>query len=213
MEFRALSSRRIVLAFAAAVALLVSDPTTAQNLLPNPSFDDGIEFTGWSVGDFGTWTLGDDGASCALSSAAVGQSGPAGGGEPYLSLYGFDCMPIDPVALPDLWLGGLYKTSAPVNFRLYARFYSDTGCANPLEYSDAISGLPTGGWNGLQGSVPVPGTAAAFQLWSDVIPQTSGMPPFAASVDQLYAGPEPPLFVNGFEAESGSVCGWNSSQP
>lgn len=197
----------------AALTLAAGPKAEAENLLPNPSFDDGSDFTGWDVNGTGTWALGADSAGCDLSSAADGQSEPAGGGNPFLSMWGFDCLPVDPVTLPELWLGGWYKTSANVYFRLHAAFYSDPSCSSFLEYSPAVGALPTGDWNGLLGSVTVPATAASFRMIVDFNPQVAGLPPFTGSVDQLYAGPEPPLFANGFEAEFGSVCGWNLSQP
>ena len=214
MRFRR-RTRLSVTLFAASASLLLAAgaPAGADNLLPNPSFDDGAAFDHWDTGVSGSWALGADGASCELSSAADGQSAPAGGGDPFLAMSGSDCLPIDPVALPQLWLGGLYRTSASVYFRLHAAFFADTDCSNFLQYSAAVVGLPTGGWNGLQGSVTVPATAAAFRFQLDFNPQVAGLPPFEGSIDELYAGPEPPIFVNGFEAESGSLCGWNASLP
>lgn len=194
-----------------AVAFASTPAVRAQNLLPNAEFDDADGLGGWSSG-MGTWQLGADAGTCAGSSSALGTSVAAGGGDQYLSLISADCIPVDPIATPSLYLGATYRTAASVWARLYLQFFSDAGCGSHIGYSATVFGGTSTGFNRIVESIPVSGGAASMRFWVDFNPQSAGIPEYTAEIDRLYLGDAAEIFVDGLEAESGSACRWSTSQ-
>ena len=82
---------------------LVAGASGAQNLIANPDFDNGL--TGWQTSYGGAWSALADSGGCLLSSAAGGTSTLGGGGDPIMGLTSQQCIVVDPVATPTLYLG------------------------------------------------------------------------------------------------------------
>ncbi|MEO7974843.1 MAG: hypothetical protein ABIU84_14780, partial [Thermoanaerobaculia bacterium] len=180
----------------------------AQNLLMNPDFDDGL--TGWQVSFGGNWSAQADSGGCLLSNAVGGTSTPGGGGDPIMGLYGQQCIAVDPLATPTLYLGGMYQTAADVYARFYVEFFSDAICNTFSGWSATAAGGTSVAWNRVMNPLAIPLEANSLTFWVDIIPATSGAPPFAAAIDRLYLGVEPQLFLNSFEEESGTTCYWSN---
>ena len=197
------------LPLAVCLTLALAGAAHGQNLLANPDFDAGL--ASWASG-VGTWIPDTDSGSCLLSGSAAGTSDiPVS--DPYLALIHEACIPVDPVATPDLYVGALYRSPDMVWARLYVEYYSTPDCSSFLAWSGSVSASAPSTWNGAQGSVPVPPGAAALQFWVDFIPQNAGAPNFTAGIDRAYLGATPRMFEDGFEAEGGSTCNWSVAVP
>ncbi|MEO8195653.1 MAG: hypothetical protein ABI689_02910 [Thermoanaerobaculia bacterium] len=180
----------------------------AQNLLMNPDFDDGL--TGWQVTFGGTWSAQPDSGGCTLSSAAGGDSTASGGGDPIMGLVTEQCIAIDSVATPSLYLGAMYQSTADIYARFYLELFSDAACNTHSSWSAQAFGGTSAAWNRVMSAIAIEPAASSLRVWVDIIPATSGAPPFAAAIDRLYLGVEPQLFLDGFEPESGTTCYWSS---
>lgn len=190
------------------VALGLTAAAGAQNLLTNPDFDAGLGLTWWATGT-GSWALGADSGSCLLSNSAAGTSGDVGGLQE-VGMNSEQCVPVDPLATPTLYLGALYKVSANVYARLYLQFFSTGTCTNFDSWSNLVFGLTSPSWNLILGPIAIPPTAQSAKVWAEYIPVSALEPPYTASYDRLYLGALPQIFVDGFEAESGSACHWST---
>ncbi len=183
--------------------------SSAQNLLTiNPDFDSGLGLTSWQTA-WGSWVLGADSGSCLLSESAAGTSADSGGTQ-IIGLVSEQCIPLDPVATPTLFMGALYRSSANVYTRFYLQFFSDGTCTTFDSWSAWAFGSISPNWNSILGAIPIPATALSAKVWNDVIPASASEPQFTASLDRIYLGVLPWIFVDGFEAESGSACHWSS---
>ena len=201
--------RRCSLLFAAALA--AAAPALPQNLVANSEFDDADGLDGWFNGT-GSWQLGADSGTCAGSNAALGTSATAGGGDQFLSLYGQDCLTVDPVATPSLYLGVTYRTTASVWARLYLQFFSDAACGSHIGYSATVFGSTSASFNRIVDAVDIPANAGSMRFWVDFNPQAAGIPQYTAEIDRIYLGDAAEVFVDGYEAEGGSACRWSPSQ-
>lgn len=193
-----------------ALFLALTSPGFGQNLVINSEFDDAQGLDSWS-NVTGSWVLATDSASCPQSSSAEGTSGTSGGGSQYLGLIGEDCVAVDPVATPTLYLGASYRTTATVWARFYLQFFTDGACGSFDSYSGAIFDGPSATWKALLGEISVPTVAGSLRVWVDFNPQELATPQFVASVDRIYLGTSARLFLDAFEAEGGSACRWSSS--
>ncbi len=93
-----------------AVFLALTTAGFGQNVPANSEFDAPQGFGSWSNG-IGGWALAADSANCAQSSSAVETSESSGGGSQYLAMISEDCVAVDPVATPTLYLGASYRTA------------------------------------------------------------------------------------------------------
>ena len=195
----------------AVVALLVcaafAAPLAAQNLLTDGDFETALGWSEWSWGT-GTWQLGADSGTCTLSSAADGTSALVTT-DHFLSLISSQCIPVDPTVTPVLYLGGMYKTTFTVWARFYLQQFSDAACSNHLAWSGLVFGNTSANWTRIMGPITLDPGTAAVKVWIDFNPQVAGMGGYTASVDRLYLGVEPQIFLDDFEDESGSACHWS----
>ncbi len=189
------------------IALCWSHVLAAQNLISNPDFDAGLGLTSW-VGTTGSWALDPDSGTCLLSDSAAGTSAIAGSDQ-FLGMYSQQCVPVDPVATPTLYLGGLYKTPASVWARLYLSFFSDGACTTFASWSEFAFGATSPTWRAILGPVSIPAGVGSVRVWADFNPMVAGLPQYTGSYDRIYLGAVPQLFADGFEAESGSACHWS----
>jgi hypothetical protein len=193
------------------VTLASSHAAGAQNLLTNGNFDAGTGLADWTWGP-GSLALGADAGSCLLSDSAAATSGPASSNE-YFAMYSQQCITVDPTATPVLHVGALYRTTAQVWARVFLQMFTDSGCANFLGYGGGHFGATSANWNAIGGQVPIPPEVHSFHVTADFNPMVAGIPPFTGSFDRFYVGVLPQIFVDGFEAESGSACPWSNSVP
>lgn len=190
-------------------ALGLAAAASAQNLLTiNPDFDSGLGLDSWQTAN-GSWVLGADSGSCLLSQSAAGTSGDSGGTQ-VLGLVSEQCIPVDAIATPTLFIGALYKSSANVYTRIYLQFFSDGACTVFDSWSAWAFGSMSPNWNSILGPISISPTALSAKVWNDVIPASGLEPQFTASLDRIYLGVLPWIFVDGFEAEGGSACHWSS---
>jgi hypothetical protein len=181
---------------------------SAQNLLTNPDFDDGLGLTLWTTNQ-GSWVLGADSGSCLLSDSAEGTSADVGGLQ-IVGMRSAQCIPVDPVATPTLYLGALYKSAANVYARLYVQFFSGGTCATHDSWSATVFASISPNWNSILGPITISPTAGSAKVWAEYVPTSPAEPQYNGSYDRIYLGVLPWTFVDGFEAESGSACHWSS---
>lgn len=193
-----------------ALVLALATPGLGQNLLANSEFDDAQGLASWSTGT-GSWVLAGDCASCAQSNSAEGTSETAGGGSQYLSMISEDCVAVDPVATPALYLGASYRTTATIWARTFLQFFTDGACGSFDSYSSSLADGPSATWKALLGALDIPATAGSLRVWVDFIPQEFNTPQYVASVDRIYLGTSARVFLDDFEAEGGSACRWSSA--
>ncbi len=189
------------------VSMALTAPLAAQNLLTNGDFETALGWAGWAWGT-GTWQLGPDSGSCTLSSAADGTSALVTT-DHFLSLYGNQCIPVDPTATPVLHVAVMYKTTATVWARVYLQQFSDAACSSYLAWSGTVSGGTSANWTRIMGPITLDSSAASVLVWLDFNPQQAGMGQYTGSIDRLYLGVEPQIFLDDFEDESGSACNWS----
>ncbi|MFN7942814.1 MAG: hypothetical protein U0X73_14595 [Thermoanaerobaculia bacterium] len=201
---------RPMTALRAALLLLLGSSSLAigQNLLTNSDFDAGLGLSSW-IDHTGTWVLGSDATGCALSDAADGTSEMAASMQ-YLAIYSQECIDVDPVATPALYLGGLYKSAGAGYARLYLQYFAAAGCVGPTGWSDWVYGGDSPAWAPLLGAVAIPAGVAAVRVWGDFVPLTASAPQFTGAYDRLYLGATPLLFADDFEFGGGSACRWSS---
>lgn len=193
----------------AAFAALASGPgATAQNLLANPDFDAPDGLNDWALNS-GTWVLGADSGSCATSDAVHGTSAISGGTQ-YFFINSQQCIPVDPVATPVLYLAGMYKTTGNVFARLYLQYFSDSGCSSPSGFSGMVVGDASATWNRIGDAITLDPNAGSVQLFADNNVAVGGEPQFTAQWDRFYLGVEPQIFLDDFEFEGGSACHWSA---
>ncbi len=198
-------SRTALLCLIAAFGLAAAAP--AQNLLTtNPDFDSGL--TSWQTAN-GAWIPGADSGSCLLSQSAAGTSGDSGGLQ-VLGLISEQCIPVDAIATPTLYIGALYKSSADVYTRLYLQFFTDGACATFDSWSGWAIGAMSPNWNSILGPISISPTALSAKVWNDVIPASASEPQYTVSLDRIYLGVLPWIYVDAFEAEGGSACHWSN---
>ena len=199
--------RTSVLGLIAALGLVAA--ASAQNLLTiNPDFDSGLGLTSWQTGN-GSWALGADSGSCLLSGSAEGTSADTGGTQ-VMVMVSEQCVPVDAVATPTLYLGALYKSAADVYARLYLQFFSDGSCATFDGWSATVFASISPTWNSILGPIPISATAGSAKVWAEYIPASAAEPQYTGSYDRIYLGVLPWIFVDDFEAESGSACHWST---
>jgi hypothetical protein len=123
-----------------------------------------------------------------------------------------ECILVDPVTTPQLFLAGMYKTTADVFARIYLQYFSDTTCSTlaAVPWSAPVYGGTAAAWNRIAGEVPVDPDVAAVRVHVDTIPAVSGAPAFTIQFDRFYLGVEPQIFLDDFEFESGSACHWSN---
>jgi hypothetical protein len=190
----------------AAVAL----PTgaAAQNLLTNGDFDAGSGLTLW-VATAGSWDLGADSGSCLLSDSAAGTSADTGGGH-FLQMLSEQCIAVDAGVTPTLYLGGLYTTPANVYATLYLKFFTDGTCSTGISFSPTLFGFLSLTWAPLLAPIPIPAGTGSLLVSAEFSAVAGPLPQYTGSFDRLYLGVLPRIFVDGFEAESGSACNWSN---
>lgn len=181
-------------------------PVTAQNLVTNPMFDDDVE--GWdSIG-------GDLNHHVAEGASAPGAAYVLGQSEDDLLGGITQCIevaPDDPL-LVEAWAKALGFT--PARFIVMLDSYEADGCqADSLLRSDiaTLESPGTGEWRLVEEVVPPPPPGATSLRVTAAI--QSQFPNFLALnlFDDIYVGPVPPLFVDGFE--SGDASNWSLVVP
>ncbi|MBZ0090420.1 MAG: hypothetical protein K8H90_08595 [Thermoanaerobaculia bacterium] len=192
-------------------SLTLTAPIHAQNLLANPEFDDGQGLGSWFTTATGTWTLDADAGSCTQSNSALGTSAESGGGSQFLNMYSLDCIAVDPLATPTLYLGATYKTTAQVFARVTLQFFSQADCNGSVTFSSPVVGLTSPNWFTLLEGRPVPDTAASARVRVDFNPQAPGVPQYTAAIDRIYVGAGALIYADPFEADGGSACRWSAS--
>lgn len=180
----------------------------AQNLLANGDFDAGAGLDDWTWGP-GTLALEPDSGSCLLSDAALATSAMAASSH-YFAMYSTQCIAVDPLATPTLHLAAMYRTTAPVWARLALQSFTDAGCANFESYYSGAYGSTSATWTAIGGPIALAPTTLSFKVTADFNPMNAGQGPFTGSFDRFYVGVEPQIFVDNFEAESGSACHWSA---
>lgn len=190
------------------LAASMSVPVSADNWLTNPDFAVELGLSGWNTST-GTFSLGPDSASCALSDSAQALAGNVNGNY-FIQWYSTQCIPVDPTSTPILWLGAMVTSSAEVYARLYLSAFSDAECATPNGFSDFAFTTSSPTWSSILDPVTVPVGAASVRLSVDMIPPVNGLPQYTGAFDRFYLGTVPVVFADGFEAE-GSVCAWSSA--
>ncbi len=192
------------------VAVLVSAAgARAQNLLTNPDFDAPEGLADWQL-QSGSLQLGADSGTCATSDAVDATSAPSGGGSQYFHMTSLQCIPVDPLATPELHLAGMYKATANVYARIYLQVFSDAGCSTPIGFSATVFGGTSVAWNRIADVVAIDANAASVVVNVDGNPANFGEPQFTMEWDRFYLGAAPEIFLDDFEFESGSACHWSA---
>ena len=159
-------------------------PCQAQNLLPNPEFDQDV--TGWPPPQYYTTALSWD-----PHHSAFGPGGSALLSLPYgASLQTSACVPVTP-GISYAW-GGQFMFPVSVqgqSFQLSLGWTSDTSCANPIGGLYLSAGdSPVGQWRTLsgQGTAPAGAKSALFvvQLSANLDSEAHAM-----NFDDVFLGP------------------------
>ncbi len=188
--------------------LAAASAAEAQNLLANGDFDAASGLADWTWGPGGV-VLGADSGSCALSGAADASSGATPSNQ-FFAMYSTQCIEVDPLVTPTLHVAATYRTTAPVYARLHLQSFTDSACATFEGYYFGASGPTSAAWTAIGGTVTLGPNTRSFVVAADFNPVAAGTPPFTGSFDDIYVGVAPRLFVDGFEAESGSACPWSN---
>lgn len=194
-----------------ALAANLAVGASAQNLLINGDFDSGPGLIDWTWGPGGV-VLGADSGSCALSGAADATSGATPSGD-FFAMYSEQCIVVDPAITPALHVAATYRTTAPVYARLFLQSFTDAACATFEGYYFGASGTASAAWTAIGGTVTFGPNTRSFHVTADFNPMAAGTPPFTGSFDDIYVGVAPQVFLDGFEAESGSACPWSAVVP
>lgn len=197
--------RGTVLLFA---MLTAASATSAQNLLANGDFSAASGLADWTWGPGGV-VHGADSGSCALSGAADASSGATPSNQ-FFAMYSTQCIEVDPVVTPTMHVAATYRTTAPVYARLHLQSFTDSACATFEGYYFGASGPTSAAWTAIGGTVTFGANTRSFVVAADFNPVAAGTPPFTGSFDNIYVGVAPQVFVDGFEAESGSACPWSN---
>lgn len=203
-----MSHGKIRLALTILVLAASARTAPAQNLLTNPDFDSPAELDSWTT-HTGNTVLGADSGSCTTSGAVDGLSGVSGS-QQYFWMESEQCIVVDPVANPEMFLAGMYRTTGNVFARIYLARFSDTDCTTPIGFTSLVAGATSPEWNRIAGAVEIPGSTVAVQLMADNNVAILGAPQFTVQWDRFYVGFTPEIFVDDFEFESGSACHWSA---
>jgi hypothetical protein len=191
------------------LALAASARTApAQNLLTNPDFDAPAGLDSWTI-HTGSSVLAADSGSCTTSSVVDGLSGISGG-QQYFWMSSQQCILVDPVENPEMFVAGMYRTTGNVFARIYLVRFSDTDCGTAIGFSGMIAGATSPEWNRIAGALEIASDTVAVRLMADNNVAVLGAPQFTVQWDRFYLGLPPEIFVDDFEFESGSACHWSS---
>lgn len=189
------------------LALVASSRTApAQNLLTNPDFDSPAGLDGWTTHN-GSTVLGADSGSCATSGVGDGLSAISGGNE-YFWMGSQQCILVDPMVHPELFVAAMYRTTGSVFARIYLQRFSDTDCATGIGFTGMVAGSTSPDWTRIAGSLAIASDTVAVQLMADNNVAVGGAPQFTVQWDRFYLGLTPEIFVDDFEFEGGSACHW-----
>ncbi len=199
--------RRCFLALTLGVAL-AGAPLAAQNLLVNPDFD--ADASGWMLdcGSSLTW-IPDDEAGCPGSGAVHVTSGPCNGVFDTASIA--QCLPV----AEGIVLSVTGRVRASFGFVLgLLSSYSTTDCSGAPTMATQSQATPvTGDWQTIvfDDFTVQTGTASILLAF-----KTNDVTPVSADFDAGYAGEQPLVFHDNFEADSASAppsCRWSSITP
>jgi hypothetical protein len=187
----------------AVAAGLIAAAAGAQNLYPNPDFDDGQGATGWSADPGIVRVVEHDRSDCPASdtlSASAAEISPLNYA---LSAHG-PCLVFPEAASIDVRLVYWGSAGAFGDAQVLMSVFSNNACLGPQLDGVGAAFEEVGSWTELRGSLDVP-AQGSFIVRASSAGDWGGL----VQIDEIRVTAPGYLFLDGFDG--GGVCRWSSS--